>query len=174
MNLSCDNLAIWSLIITVFGLIASVFGAVMAWWAEKAAKGAKEAVEIVRLKLEKKRDVEGLEIILKKARCIQRIPGKYLPEEKSGLEDSDIEKDADLLDKFISELNNRKNSVEKETKINVAEICRILTKSLEAFKGKDYKKINKAAKQISPIINDLIPKIKKVIEDNELNVMALG
>jgi len=152
--------------IAIIGSLASVIGVVVAWLAKKAADDAKKAVENARVKLEKKRDVKGLEAVCESAMSIQEMLRKYFTSQKGGLEDGNVGKDADSLDKFITHLNNEKDLIKNEAELNISKSCQKLKLHLEGFK-KGGDESFKAAEQIRSVVDKLVPKIKKVVKKNE-------
>lgn len=159
------------IIVGVLGSIASIYGAYLSIKAKNEAKDSAELAEAAKNQVLKKQTTTHLVEILSEAKRAQLTFGKYSITQNKSLIGAEFEKDAKIIQSFTFTFNEHRALLEESTEIETESTYKTLNELLDEFmthRAADDKK--KFGKQIRLAIDDIIFKLKKVIDDrnNEL------
>lgn len=152
-------------IISVFGTIASILGAILSIKAENKARNSAQIAESAKNQILKKQGTTHLVEILHQTKRIQQIFGKYAITQNESLAGIKTEEDANFLQDYIFFFNENRALIEESTKMEVKSIYESLDEGLDNF-TKSSMIIDKKTygKQIRLICDDIIFKLKKIID----------
>lgn len=161
-----DTMEVIALYISVLGALASFYGAYISINAKNQAKSAAEQAEFVKNQVLKGQKTTKLAEILYQAKKIQQVFGKYAITQNKSLIGAEFKKDAEALQAYIFIFNENRALVEDTTEIETESTYKTLNDLLEEFTihraANDKKRFGK---QIRLTIDDIIFKLKKIIEN---------
>lgn len=152
--------------IGVLGSIASIYGAYLSIKAKNEARTSAELAESAKNQVLKKQTTTHLAEILYQAKRVQQSFGKYSITQNKSLIGAEFEKDAEVLQAYIFVFNENRALIENSTEIETESTYKTLNESLDNFtknRAADDKK--NYGKQIRLAVDDIIFKLKKVIDD---------
>ena len=162
-----DTMEIISIIVGVFGSIASIFGAILAIKAKNEAATSAEQAEFAKNQVIKKQKTTSLANLLFEAKKVQQTFGKYsIAQSNKSLVGVEFEKDSENLQNFIFNFNENRAVIEQTTELETDATYDELNKLLTDFSGsrasgdkKDF------GKQIRLALDNIIFKMRKSIDD---------
>ena len=157
--------------IGVLGAIASIYGACLSVKAKNEAKSSAELAEAAKNQVIKKQSTTHLAEILYQAKRVQQNFGKYSITQDKSLIGAEFEKDAEVLQSYIFLFNENRALIESSTEIETISTYKTLNELLESFtknRAADDKK--SFGKQIRLAVDDIIFKLKKVIDDRNSEI----
>lgn|SRR5690554_26941 len=161
-----DTMDIIVVTIGVLGSFASIYGAYLSIKAKNEARTSAELAESAKNQVLKKQTTTHLAEILYQAKRVQQSFGKYSITQNKSLIGAEFEKDAEILQSYIFVFNENRALIENSTEIETDSTYKTLNESLDNFtknRAADDKKTY--GKQIRLAIDDIIFKLKKVIDD---------
>lgn len=158
-------------IIGVIGSLASLYGAYISIQAKKEAKSSAELAESAKNQILRKQKTTNLAEILFDAKRVQQSFGKYSITQNKSLIGAEFEKDAVALQSYIFVFNENRALLENSTEIETESTYRTLNELLESFtKHKTLEEKKNFGKQIRLSIDDIIFKLKKVIDNRNSEI----
>jgi hypothetical protein len=153
-------------IVGVLGSLASFYGAYLSIQAKNEAKTSAEKAEFAKDQVLKKQATTHLGELFYQAKRVQQSFGKYSITQNKGLIGTEFEKDAEVLQAYIFLFNENRALIQTSTDIETQSTYKTLNDLLDDFtkhKAADDRK--GFGKQIRLAIDDIIFKLKKVIDD---------
>ncbi len=161
-----DTMDIIVITIGVLGSFASIYGAYLSIKAKNEARTSAELAESAKNQVLKKQTTTHLAEILYQTKRVQQSFGKYSITQNKSLIGAEFEKDAEILQAYIFVFNENRALIENSTEIETESTYKTLNESLDNFtnhRPADDKK--NYGKQIRLAVDDIIFKLKKVIDD---------
>lgn len=166
-----DKLDTAIVIIGILGSFASFYGAYLSIKAEKKAQTSAQVAETAKNQILKKQTTTHLAEILYQAKRVQQDFGKYSITQDKSLIGAEFEKDAKILQSFIFLFNENRALIESSTEVETASPYKTLNELLHKFTRNRVAEEKKSlGKQIRLAIDDIIFKLKKVIEDRNSDI----
>lgn len=157
--------------IGIIGTVASIYGAYLSIKSMKAAKSSAEVAESAKNQVLKKQKTTNLSEILFEAKRVQKTFGKYSITQSKSLIGAEFEKDAEVLQTFIFSFNENRALLETSTEIETNSAYKTLNEQLDNFtRNKTIDDKKSFGKQIRLAIDDIIFKLKKVIDDRNSEI----
>lgn len=154
------------IIVGVLGSIASIIGAFLSIRAKKSSENSAKIAENAKNEILKKQKTTDLGSILFEAKRVQQVFGKYsITQSNRSLVGVEFSEDAKNLQKFIFNFNESRAIIEDNTDIETERIYRKLDDLLSEFSVSNISDKVKNGKQIRFIVDDIIFKMKRVIDN---------
>jgi hypothetical protein len=158
-------------IVGILGSLASFYGAYLSIQAKNEAKTSAEQAESAKNQVIKKQTTTHLAELLYQAKRVQQSFGKYSITQNKGLIGAEFEKDAEVLQTYIFLFNDNRALVGNSTDIETESTYTTLNELLENFtKHKATEDKKNFGKQIRLAVDDIIFKLKKVIDDRNSEI----
>ena len=160
-----------TMIIGIVGSVASIYGAYLAIKAKNKAKISAELAENAKNQVIKKQSTTHLVEIFYQAKRVQQNYAKYSITQDKGLIGAEFEKDAEVLQAFIFLFNEKRALIEGSTDIKTGITYMTLNKLLDNFSNHEVVDEKKSfGKQIRHAVDDIIFKLRKVIDDRNSEI----
>jgi hypothetical protein len=152
--------------IGVSGAFASIIGATLSIRAKKSAEKSAEQAESAKNLVLRKQTTTHLAEILFQSKIVQQSFGKYTITQSQSLIGAKFENDAEVLQSFIFVFNEHRALIEDSTEIQTEITYKSLNELLDEFmRNRGIEKKKTYGKQIRLAIDDIIFKMKKVIDN---------
>ena len=160
------NMEIIIVVIGVLGSFASFYGAYLSVKAKNQAQSSADLAESAKNQVLRKQTTTQLSEILYQSKRVQQTFGKYSITQNKSLIGAEFEKDAEILQSHIFLFNENRAQIESSTEIETESTYKTLNELLDNFtKHRSIDDKKNYGKQIRLAIDDIIFKLKKVIDD---------
>lgn len=159
-------------IVGILGSIASFYGAYLSVQAKNEAKTSAEQAESAKNQVLKKQSTTHLAELMYQAKRVQQSFGKYSIAQNKSLIGAEFEKDAEVLQTYIFLFNDNRALIENSSDIETESTYKTLNELLENYtshKATEDKK--NFGKQIRLAIDDIIFKLKKIIDERNSEII---